>query len=296
MIPPRGFKSELYPLNHRLLYSFGLSMTTASMNTFTAILVRYTSDVIAGTPGSIVVNPHHTGYVKDAGPTCCKMSIIDKLSMSLKFNITENFDVDSLQSLKFLWRPIFFSFNEKLGATDDDTGTDVETLLNLFSDTTFEDVVPLLNNTDLPATGSSDKTHPMSTVNIAEVFGDYNLTTNTVVEGNNWNEDLFQEALMRYTNKGALRSMVGRTRHVTLTKQNPYKNFYIDKFVPRAIRRIMPYSFFAIQVHVPLDSDIEQAFSATANTGSLAHLGCKLICNFHEWNADHYQEMSGTPP
>ncbi len=295
MIPPRGFKAELYPLHHSVLYSFGLSATTSTMNGAMATLVRHTNDVIAGTPGSIVVNPHNTNYVKDAGPAVCKMSILDKLSLSIKFNITENFKIDKMEALKFYWRPIFFSFPEKLSAADDDTGITVETLLGLTSDATFEDVVPL-TTTKLPVIGDSDLSQPVSTVNIAEIFSDYNMTTNTTMEEHVWDETLFQDAIRRFTNKGALKSMIGRTRHVTLTNNKSYQNFFIEKFVPRSVRRIMPYSFFAIQVNVSTNDDIQAPYHALALTNSIAHLGCKIICNYDEWNADHYQEMSGTAP
>ncbi len=304
MIPPRGFKAELYPLRHRVIYSFGLSARTGTMNTAFATLVRHTNDVIAGTPGSIIVNPHNTGYVSDNGPAVCKMSIIDKLSLSLKFNCTDycpSGEVasgvfgDSLQALHFLWRPVFFSFPEKLAAADDDTGTTVEAILGLTSDATFEDVVPLTTN-KLPVAGGSDLSQPVSTVNIAEDFGDYNMTTNTTMEDQVWDEDLFQEANRRYTNKGALQSMVGRTRHVTLTPERPYKNFFINKFVPKSIRRIQPYSFFGIQTHVPIAGDIGQSYHASNLTASVAHLGVRVIANYHEWNADHYQEFSGVAP
>jgi len=295
LIPPRGFKSEVYPLRHRVEYSVGLSALTTTMNTHLATFVRHTNDVIAGTPGSIIVNPHNTGYVEDIGPAVCKMSIIDKLNLTLKYNLTENFELDKMNKLSFLWRPIFFSFQEKLLSADDDTGDTVEALLALTSDTTFEDVVPLTTN-KLPVVGASDKPQPISSVNIIEDFGDYNMTTNLDSEDHVWDENTFQGALRRYTNKGALSSMVGRTRHVTLTKNRPYKHFYLSKFVPKSIRRVMPYTFFAIQTHLPTQVDYGSEYNATAMTASVAHLGCRLLATYHEWNADHYQEMSGTAP
>ncbi len=313
MIPPSGFTETLYPLRHRVIHSFGLSMKQDAANTSCSVLVRHTNDIIttgAGVPKMIVVNPRNTAYVSDAGPAVCNMSIIDKLSLSLKFNMTENclpkrltsglsgsevYSGDSIQSLKFLWRPIFFSFGEKLAAADDDTGTTVETILGLTSDSTFEDVVPLTTN-KLPVIGGSDLNVPASTVNIAEVFGDYNMTTNLNVEDHVWDEDLFQDAMRRYTNKGALKSMVGQTRHVTLTPERPYKNFFIDKFVPKSIRRVQPYTFFAIQVHIPIALHIEQAYHASDLTGGIAHLGVKMIANYHEWNNGHYQNPEGLPP
>jgi len=157
MIPPSGFNEVLYPLRHRVLYSFGLNARDEDNNTVLAPLIRHTNDIIttgAGVPKMIVVNPHNTAYVEDAGPAVCNRSIIDKLSLSMRFNITENFGIDSMTSIKFLWRPIFFSFQEKLLAADDDTGNTVETILGLTSDTTFEDVVPL-TTAKIPIIGTS---------------------------------------------------------------------------------------------------------------------------------------------
>ncbi len=307
MIPPRGFKNELYPLRHRVIYSFGLSIKQATMNTAFCTLVRHTNDIIAGTPASIVVNPHNSNYVEDAGAAVTKMSIIDKLRLSIRFNMTLNcnprhetaagvFGGDDVPHLKLLWRPIFFSFPEKLQATDDETGASVATILALTSTDAQEDVVPITTN-KLPVIGNSTLSQPLSTVNIVEVGADdYNMTTNATMEDQVWDEDVFQKMLRRGTNKGALKACVGRTRHVNLTRSSPFKNFYIDKFVPRAIRRVVDRTFFGIQVHMPLESDIGQDYLATTPSGSLAHIGCKIIANYHEWNADHFQDMAGTAP
>ncbi len=305
--PPPGFESELYPLRHRIIYSFGLSGVTTTMNSAFATLVRHTNDVIANTPKIIVVNPHNSNYVKDAGPAVAKMSIIDKLRLTIRFNMTnicsdtnetstDTFTGDSIQHIKCLWRPIFFSFPEKLDAADDVTTTTVAAILALTKTAAQEDVVPLTTN-KLPVAGASDLSHPLSTVNIVEVgVDDYNMTTNETMEDHVWDEDIFQEALLRYTNKGALKACVGSTRYVNLSRRNPYKTFYIKKFVPRAIRRVMPYTFMGIQVHVPTATDIGQDYMEKALTPSKAHIGVKIICHYDEWNPDHYQDMSGTAP
>ncbi len=304
MIPPRGFKTEVYPLRHRLEYAFGLNLQDEDNNSAIMTLVRSTTDLEASVPGNIVVNPHHTGYVSDPGSVVCKMSIIDKLSLSLRFNMTDAcldrretaaavFSGDGIQALKFLWRPLFWTFGEKLEATDDDTATSVKAILGFTSDAV--DSHPITTN-DLPIAGGSDLLQPMSLINQAEVITDIDMTANTVMEDHPWDEDLFQEALRRYTNKGALKACVGRTRHVTLTRARPYKNFFIDKFVPKAIRRVMTNTYMGIQIFMPLANDPSQPYSVNVITGSIAHLGCRATCNYHEWNADHYQEMSGTPP
>ncbi len=305
MIPPRGFKSEVYPLRHRVLYSFGLSAVTSTMNSACCTLVRHTNALATNVPKIVVVNPHNSNYVKDAGAAVVKMSIIDRLTLSIKFNMTSRclprnetsnaaFTGDGIKHIKVIWRPIFFSFQEKLLAADDDTTTTVEAILGLTSVAAQEDVVPITTN-NLPQAASSTL-QPVSTVNMPEAFTDYNMTTDLILEDHVWDEDLFQEAMMRYTNKGALKACVGRTRVVHMDSNRPYHTDYIRKFVPRAIRRVMPFTFMAIQVHVPLSTDIGQDFHDVALTASQAHVGCKIIANYHEWNADHYQEMAGTAP
>ncbi len=305
MIPPSGFEAEKYPLRHRLVASFGLSLGSEDKNTVLLPLVMSSSemDVAAST---IQVNPHNTAYEEDGGPLCRQMSILDKMRISIKFQMTDHcqpahhssgtstneiFQGENIPSFKFLWRPIFNIFGEKLDAADDDTGTTVATILGLTKDATFEDVVPLTTN-KLNVLGPAELNLPVSTVNAVQVFGDFNMTTNTAMEDHVWDETLFQDALRRYTNKGALRSCVGRTRHVTLTRGRPYKSFYIDKFLPREVRRIMPYSFFGIQIHLPEDIDVDQHdLIGSANTAN-NHLGVKIIAHYHEWNIEHDQDAN----
>ncbi len=307
MKTPSGFEDQKFPLRHRLIYSCGLGLDSDLLNTVLMPIVHSSKDMGTTSPEDIKVNPKNVNYVSDAGALVRQNSIIDRLRISLKFNLTHycndraltsgtagpNFDDgtytgDSITALSFLWRPIFNVYPEKLDAADDDTGTTVAAILALTKDATNEDVVPLTTN-KLAQVGPSEKNQPMSTVNDVQVFGDYNLTTNTTMEDHVFDEDLLQDALRRYTNKGALRSCFGRTRHVTLTRARPYANFYIDKPVPRAIRRVQKYGFFAIQVHMPWEAEIGQKFISLDVSPSVSHLGIKMIANYHEWNNLHDQ-------
>ncbi len=306
MRPPKGFKAEEYPLRHRLVYSHALSLSGDTQNTSFMPIVRFASGATNAiqVPSTIIVNPHNSEYEKDAGALCAKMSIIDRMTISLTFNATNfweptretaasAFTGDSIQSLTFLWRPIFNVYPEKMDAADDDTTLTVAAILGMTKDATNEDVVAVTTN-DLPSAGPSELVHPLSTVNCTEVFGDYNYTTDMKHEDHVFDEDVLQDHLRRGTNKGALRSCLGRTRHVTLTRRKPYANFYIDKFVPRAIRRIQPYALFGIQVHMPKETDIEQHFLGQSTTSAKPHLGIKMIANYHEWN-EEYDNSRGTP-
>ncbi len=307
MRPPKGYRAEEYPLRHRLEHSCALCMAVDTQNTVFLPIVMHSNEMDK-VAKLVVVNPHNTSFEQDTGPLCRDMSIIDRMRISLQFSMTNNCNPqiatgfspdavsivggDAINSLTFHWRPIFNVYPEKMDAADDDTGTTVAAILGMTKDATFEDVVPL-TTTKLPSEGPSDQLLPVSTVNAVQVFGDYNMTSTLAMEDHVFDEDLLQDALRRYTNKGALRSCLGRTRHVTLSTNRPFKNFYIDKFVPRAIRRIQPYGMFGIQIHLPIASHVSQHYMSTTPTTSAGHLGIKMITNYHEWHQDFRQEAVG---
>ncbi len=307
MRPPKGFEDEKFPLRHRLSYSYGLTLGSDTNNTAFMPIVMHSTD-IDNLPSTIQTNPHNSLFESDTGPLCHAMSIIDRMSISLKFNMShtcgpahhssgtstnEIFEGQDIPSFKFLWRPVFNVYPEKMDAADDDTTTTVAAILGMTKDATNEDIVALTTN-KLPTGAPSELNHPVSSAYAVQVFQDFNYTTNVAMEDHVFDEDLLQDALRRYTNKGALRSCLGRTRHVTLTRAKPYANFFIDKFVPRAIRRVQPYGMFGIQVHLPIMTDPGQMFISKAVSSTYVHLGVKMIANYHEWNFEHEQGR-GTP-
>ncbi len=287
--PPAGFTAELYPLRHKFAYSAGLSAVTATMNSTMFTLVKnYKS---SDNPDTVNVNPHHASFVTETGAICAPMSIIDKLRLTLKFNLTkQGYTSDAITNLSMWWQPIFFSFPEKLDAADDVSTDTVAALLSLTKDATEEDITPAFA-TKLPTDGASDAPNPASTVNFTEVFGTMNLSVDTTPEGVPHDDDTLMKAFRYYTNKGALKACLGKRRNFRLTGTKTEQSFHINKFVPKAIRRIVPYTFFAILVHVPLASEKEQYYYSHAITASKAQVGCKALITYDEWNSDHLQEM-----
>ncbi len=295
MIPPKGFEAEVYPLWHKIKYSVGLSSFNDTFNSTYLTLIRNSNDVDL-TPQLIEVNPHNANYQEEGGSCVQKMSIIKNFKLSLKFNATENaFTTDKLPAVKFLWRPVFFSFEDKLSAKDDDTGINVKTILELTSDSASskEDVTPTFANTKFPVVGTSDLLQPLSSVNLVEVIADLNMDTAAGMEEVAWDEEQFQNAKRRFTNRGALKACVGRTRYGTLTPNKPHISYNI-KGIPSTLKRIHPHSFFAILVHAFISVDIGAPYNAVALTDAVAHIGVKAICSYEEWNEDHFQKMSGT--
>ncbi len=292
--PPAGFKAETYPLRHKFAYSFGLSCFDAPNNSTICTLVKNYTDA-TNAPKTITVNPHGDAFEVETGAICGGMSIIDRLRLTLKFSLTENSThIEDVQGLQMSWTPIFFSFPEKLDAADITTSTTVASILSLTKDATKEDITPAFATKLLTTGTTSEKAHPVSSANFTEVFGTLNLTTNTGMEGVPHDQEVLISALKYYTNKGALKACIGRTRSFTLNSQGgkSIRTFHIRKFVPRAVRRIVPYSFFGILIHVPLTTDVEQHFHAPTPATGLIHVGVKVLCAYDEWNPEHIQEVT----
>ncbi len=287
---PAGFESQKYPLRHRLHYSFGLSVASSTMNSTILSFVRNYKDV-TNDPTTIVVNPHNSAFEVETGAICGPMSIIDKLKMTLRFSLTKDWLNNTGYDMKFRWTPIFCSFPEKLDAADDMSTSTVAEILDLTKDATKEDITPTFTD-DLDVTPPSEQAHPMSTANFTEVFGTMNLTADTVMESVAHDATEFSNAIRYYTNKGALKSCLGRTRHVNLSPNHTSQTFHINKFVPKPVRRIVPYTFFGILIHLPLQSNIDQHFASSAHAASSSDLGIHCHVTYDEWNPDHIQDMT----
>ncbi len=291
MIPPAGFKAEMYPLRHRFNYRFGLSAESPEQNSTIITLVKNYGAVVAA--DTVDVNPHHASFDTETGAICQPMAIIDKLKLVLNFDMGKvTHTTDHIKSLKLSWMPIFFSFVEKLDAQDEKTNVTVKSILNLTTGSAEEDVTPAFSD-KLFTDGPSELAHPVTTVNFTELFGTLNLTTNTAMEGVPFNKTTFLTALQYYTNKGALKACVGKTRNMVLTLDHPHKSYFIRKFVPRPVRRIVSYSYFGILIHCPLYSDVDQTMVTTAVTADKANVGVTANVVYDEWHPEFNQDMVG---
>jgi len=288
--PPSGFKQRLYPLRHKFYNAFGLSAVDAdTQTTYVNIIRNYKS---ANDPDTIDVNPKHASFDKETGAVCNPMSIIERLTMKLTFTLGQ--EVDAQEALKCWWQPVINTFPEKLDAADEFSTTTVAALLGLVKDATEEDITPLYNNIKCQTTQTtSDRTTPMSTVNLTETFGILNMDTSVNHEAVTYDDEELQNALLHYTNKGALRSCLGRRRYMTLTKNRPVKNFFVDKPVPRTVRRIMPYTYMGLLIHVPVQADDDQVYIDNILTANTIHIGVTCKVRYNEWHNEHNQDLAG---
>ncbi len=290
MIPPKGFKAELYPLRHHLKYSFGLTNGAVAKNSAMITIVKHYKG--SNDPTGIIVNPHDEDLMYETGSICGKMSIIDKMKINMAFTLTEDGLADGIDTLRVQYMPIFTSFPHRLDEVDVDTSLSVASILELTKDATQEDITPAHSTKLVHGAALNQLPFATSTVNLTEVFGLMNLTTDTQPEGIPWDSTTFFKALTMFTNKGALKSCIGQMRSINLSRQRPLARVFINRFPPRDVRRIVPYSFFGMLIHVPMDTDETSPYYTGVMTGTTPCVGFKAIIDYHEWNSGHNQEVT----
>ncbi len=295
-VPP-GLKAMEHPLKHKFRFSFGLSANLGAANSALIPLIKNYKTVTS--PTTTKVNPKNAGIDLETGAVCAPMSIIENLTLTMSFTGLNVQTTDELRSVKFNWMPIFGSFGEKWDA--DDTGASggtVAAMLQLTKDVTQEDMTPITTN-KLKVLGTADTLHPVSTVNLVEVYNTHlNMTTDLAMEDCPFNQTAFFNLMQYGTNKGALKACVGKIRYGQVgysTNNRDYvKSYFIKKFVPRAVRRIVPYSFFGIMINVPLITEHGQVYTEDiALQSTLNHVGVKIHVNYDEWNIEHDNGMAG---
>ncbi len=290
--PPRGLKSQEHPLKHRFDYSFGLSSATDTMNSAWVTLVRGSNEATQANAKTILVNPKNASHDLETGPLCTPMSIVQNIKVIISFNKSAVNNVND--ACKLSVTPFFASFGEKYEVADDDTGVTVKAVMQLTKDDSNEDIVPLTTN-NLDQTGNSNKDHPVSTVNFTEVFGTYNMTTDMIMEDTPFDMEAFHLILQNGSNniKGALKACLGRTRRFTFHSKTSSvtQNLFIKKFVPRAIRRILPFTYFGLLFHMPIESDIDSYYYDTNQVASKSQVGIRCLVRFDEWHEEHDNTM-----
>jgi len=289
---PRGLTSQKHPLHHKFSYAFQLSGKQSDENSAWAMLCRNTKSCV--TPTAVLVNPKHASMDEDTGTACYPMSILTNMRISVKLwkstvnNTTDEMYVDMI--------PFFASFLNKYDAADTG-GATVKSMMQLTTDDTNEDVVPLTAN-KLLLDGPSELSHPVTTVGFTEAFGDLNMTTDVTMEATAFDTTAFYDMLKLGTNKGALKACLGRTRHFNLTniggggRNSRYASFYSQKFLPRPVRRMVPFSFFGLLFHLKMPEDIDGPFNDATLTADKPHVGIRVNVRYNEWNEDFSNAMT----
>lgn len=283
--PPKGYFAEEYPLPHNFTVASGLFMENEAKNSTIIPILRASEACL--TPESIVVNPRNSAFAEDTGATIHMGSIVPRISFKLMARMTKTaIETDGVRSMIFSWFPIYISFLDTLEAEDDKTAVQIEDILELQHDTGNKDTYPLYSGTDVGLVGH---TVPMSTIADAdEAFGDWGLTTNTIIESVAFDESLMFDALQYYTNKGMLQTTIGKRTVVHLTRDRAYR-YFSNNFTYPKVKRGNKYTFCGIMIHVPQADSVDQLPTAGELTGGAQHLDIRCRVRYDEWNPNFDQ-------
>ncbi len=283
--PPRGYSQTQFPLPHDFNYKFALDAADTTKEATICTLFRASEGAINA--DTVLVNPAHATFAEDTGPMVYMGSIIPRVSVSFTAKINQvAHDIDKVQHLNFKWMPIYTAFLNTLDAENVGTpASDIETIIEMKHDTTNKRAGPLFTGTDL----LNAACHPLSTIGETEVFGDYDLTTNAIMEAVNFQEEEFWDAKSYYTNAGMLNKVTGSFRTVSLDFDRKPYTYGSSNFTKPMVKRGNPYMFCGILFYVPPAGEFGQTAEAADITTSISHIQFYVKVRFDEWNSEFDQ-------
>ncbi len=281
--PPKGYSQMQHPLPHNFNYRFSLNAENVNVASTMVTLLR-TSEVATGV-SEIEVNPKNGAFAEDNGPLIHQDSIVPRMSISFTAALSKGaIETDAVRSLKLMWMPIYISFLNSLEAEDSKTAVQIEDILELTHNTDNKDVHPTFNGNNLIGFGGNQA---VSTVAATEVFGDYGLSVNTVLEALTFDRELFFDALQYYTNSSMLKKVTGRMKTIILKRDYPYR-YYSNRFTYPSVKRGNPYTFCGILFHLPQVGTADQ-IPLAGDTTDIPHVNVAMHVRYNEWNPEFDQ-------
>lgn len=285
MRPPKGYRSQEYPLYHNMEYKFQLDVEDETKNSTICSLIRGVN--LAGAE-AVEVAPTNFNYAEDTGTEVFRGSIVPKMTIDItaRINGTAN-AIDPIPSMIFKWMPIYSSFLSSLDAADHSGLGDIEATLELQHDIVEERVNPLFSTVKLGTFGSG--TQPLSIIPETEVFGDIDLAASAVLESVAFDEKNFWDIKRIGSNAGMLNKVTGSMKTVKLNYDRGQYHYFSNNFTNPIVKRSNAYTFCGILFHVPQANEFQQLCDSVEITTSVNQISFGVRCQFEEWNQDFDQ-------
>ncbi len=279
---PKGYLRAEFPLPHTIVYHVSFNIDSGPQTTYFPIILNDEALINADL---VNVNPEHGSFADADHAYCHKNSIIPRISVNLRAKMTKGgVETDKLRSLIFNWMPIYTSFLNRLEAEDSKTAIQVEDILELEHETVGKSCYPLWDATKLGPPSGVVELHATPTTALM------GLTTTAVQENIAWDKNLFFDALQYYTNAPMLRKVVGKMHRVQVTRDRSYK-YSSNNFTNPMVKRINPYTFCGILMHVP-SADSPEQLQIAADVTDIPHIQASCRIRYDEWNAEFDQTSS----
>ncbi len=269
----RLMKTTWYPRPHDWNMSFYLQAEAETKNS--TIIPIVMGDEGLGAPSAISTNPENAAFSTVAFENCMVDSRIDNVFTEITLSLTKGaIETDKIHSLRIAFMPMALAFPEVYDITDEVSTADIKTTLELQKETTDRQAFPLYANVKL-----TEKYAGSGTLS-ATVPG---LTTTQVIESVAFDHDIFYDAIKYLKISDKLRTVVGGLKWITLTKQRPYATIRIK--MRSAAKRMNPYTFMGVLIHLPIGDSQYQNF-ASGDTTVIDHVLVAAKTRFYEWNQE----------
>lgn len=281
--PPRGYSKQEFPLPHQFEYHGGLTAHTSGQYATNCTLLR-TSENITNID-TVVVNPSHDSFAEETGATIAPQSIVPKLMLDMRFEITKLAIAAGIKTLDLLVYPLYTAFINTFDAEDVRVAnSQVEDIMELDHVVGSKMMRPLWTGTDL----AFQTAQPLNTVlGTAETFSNWGLTTDAKLEGVAFDENLYHDALSYFSNQGMLRKVVGKPMVFHLTHEHG-KRFFSHNFTHPTVKRGNPYTSCSLLIYLrPLGA--RSQWGRVGDSTAIDHVDFNINVRYDEWNSDFDQ-------
>lgn len=282
--PPRGYRMMEHPLPHNFFYAFDLDFMDATKDA--TILPLFRTDTTAIAADQIICNPTNAGFAEDTGPTILNGSIIPKVMVSAKFNLSQATIADNeFGSVVVNVMPLYMAFLDTYEAKNaGPPSTEVEAIIEMQAISTGKKGVPLYSGIDLTA-----GTLPMSTITNGDVFGDWKLSVDTKLESVAFTQNDYYDALQYFSIAGMIRKVSGRKRSFVLSRDRT-AHMFSDNFTSPSVKRGNHYTFCGLLVWVNIPGTAGSYGAAGDwNGADLDIIHGNVQVRYDEWNVDFDQ-------
>ncbi len=282
--PPAGYRKMEHPLPHNFSYSASFDILDVAKDATMLTILRASEDATAGIE-AVEVNPRHASFAEETGPTIAMGSIVPKISFTFRSSLSATMIVDNpFASVQIHLMPVYTAFLSSLDAADSKTTEDIESIIRVAHDVTAKRVEPENSTTNLTSGGGQ----PFNTVLETEVFGDYGLTGDGVLESIAFDPEKYFDALSYFTNQAMLRKVTGHITTGTMTRDRNF-TFHSNNFTSPIVKRGNEYTYCGVIVWTSIPGIFSHGNAGDFNGTDLDKIHFNAQIRFDEWNPDFDQ-------
>ncbi len=271
---PKKMMSQWYPQPHSLAGSFSFEVDDGTLDSTILPIAFY--DEGLGTPSALETHPENSAFAIVADRANCFVdSRINLITAELRFSLTSKFNDDNLNAIRFATMPIFMAFIDDYTTIDELSSIEIQDVLEMQTESTDRQGGPLF----VAAKDMAEKFTNSANIGADQAF----LDTDASLEAVAFSPSTYYNALQFLTIKEKLKKVQGGLKWETLTNNRPFiKKKY---FIRPKTKRMNPFTFFGILVHVPVQGNETQLHVITRDlTAATQYVDVDFNIRYNEWN------------